>query len=164
MSGDVPIIGPGSGDLGSRAQPAWIVVGSTVALLSANPARRVAAAESPPPCIAINFPFHRPEVASTATYLNWLSELGASAMRQMTYNDVHWNQVEPPDGAFSYAKPDQVFSNTHGIYPLPTLYGILAGPRDVYGLQVPWRACTNPPYPHPVAGAPSAMRRTLRTT
>lgn len=54
----------------ARAQPAWIVVGSTVALLSANPAWRVAAAESPPPRIAINFPFHRPEVASIANEMN----------------------------------------------------------------------------------------------
>ena len=104
------------------------------------------AAEPPPRRVAINFPFHSPETASTATFLDWLADLGAPALRQMTYNDVHWNQVEPADGAFNYHGPDQVFSNPHGIYPLPTLYGILAGANDVWGLQVPWRACTNRPY------------------
>jgi hypothetical protein len=114
--------------------------------LTALLASAVLAAETSAPRVAINFPFQSPETAPTPTFLSWLADLGAPALRQMTYNDVHWIQVEPADGAFNYAKPDQVFSNAYGIHPLPTLYGIIAGPNDVYGLQVPWRACTNPPY------------------
>lgn len=100
---------------------------------------------APPARVAINFPFRSPETAPTSTFLTWLAELGAPAIRQFTYHDTLWEHVEPANDAFDYSGPDAVIFNPHGIRTLPTLYAILAGARDVYGLQVPWRACTNPP-------------------
>lgn len=99
---------------------------------------------TPPARIGLNFPFRSPETAPTADFVEWLAELGAPAMRQMTYNDVHWLQVEPTDNAFDYSRTDEVFSNAYGIHPLPTLYGISAGENDQTGLQVPWLACDAP--------------------
>lgn len=98
---------------------------------------------APPARIGLNFPFRSPETTNTETFLLWLADLGAPAMRQMTYNDVHWVQVEPTDNAFDYSRPDLVFSNAYNIRPVPTLYGISAGGNDTVGLQVPWLACTN---------------------
>lgn len=106
----------------------------------------IASATEPPARVVINFPFRTPQTASTATFLNWLAELGAPAMRQLTYNDTLWSRVEPVDDAFDYSVPDPVLFNSQGIRPLPMLYSHFAGPNDLNGLQVPWLACTNPPF------------------
>ncbi|MDC0230857.1 hypothetical protein OAK19_02740 [Aureispira] len=42
----------------------------------------------------INFPFRSPETTHLNYFLDRLSESGAPIMRQMTYADVYWKNVE----------------------------------------------------------------------
>ncbi len=92
----------------------------------------------------INFPYRSPEAAALSTYLPLLNETGAAVMRQMTYADVHWQQIEINDGEWNFTYADSSILNSYGIQSVPTLYGISAGENDTIGLQVPWLACSDP--------------------
>lgn len=93
--------------------------------------------------IGINFPFRGPETATIAQYLQWLNEIPANGMRQMTYADVLWGSVEPQDNQWDFVKSDSALFNPFGIYPIPTLYFMGTGVNST-GLQCPWRACSDP--------------------
>lgn len=95
-----------------------------------------------PKRLGLNFPFRSPDVGSIQYFLNLLQEAHPSYMRQMTFADIAWQQVEPSNNAWSFSRPDSCIKNTLNIAPIPTLYGITAGENDVVGLQVPWRACS----------------------
>jgi len=96
---------------------------------------------NPPFRLGINFPFRSPEAASLKTYLELLNASGAACMRQMTFADVHWNQIEPEDNDWRFSLADSSIDNPFGLQAVPTLYGISAGENDTTGLQKPWIAC-----------------------
>ena len=64
-------------------------VGSIVLIVVVQPlAAQNQTTEDYPFRIGINFPFRGPETATIAQYLQWLNEIPANGMRQMTYADV----------------------------------------------------------------------------
>jgi len=75
------------------------------------------------------------------TYLHLVHEAGASALRQLTYGDVHWSQIEPQDNSWNFSNSDSVVGNKYGLQIIPTFYHISAGGNANAGLQVPWRNC-----------------------
>jgi hypothetical protein len=95
-----------------------------------------------PKRLGLNFPFRSPDVGSIQYFLNLMQDAHPSYMRQMTFADVAWQQVEPGNNAWSFSQPDSCIKNALNMVPIPTLYGITAGENDVVGLQVPWRACS----------------------
>lgn len=90
----------------------------------------------------INFPLRGVEVGSIDLFMQKLHETGTPAMRQMTYGDVFWKNVEKTNNVWTFTTADSTFKNIHGITPIGTLYSIMGG--DTIGFQVPWRACTDP--------------------
>ncbi len=97
----------------------------------------------PPFKTGINFPFRNPETTSLADYLSRLHESGTTAMRQMTYADVYWHQVEPVDDEWDFSHSDSAYFNPYGITSVGELFSIM-GPNDQTGIQVPWEACSDP--------------------
>ncbi|MDQ7051872.1 MAG: T9SS type A sorting domain-containing protein [candidate division KSB1 bacterium] len=96
----------------------------------------------PPFRFGINFPFRSPETASLATFLRLLNDAGTPALRQLTFADVHWIQIEPQNDVWNFVRADSAIENSNGIQCVPTFYHMAASPtRQVPGLQVPWRAC-----------------------
>jgi len=119
-----------------------LIIGLFVFLLSSQSAK---AQTQPLFRFGINFPFRSPEASSLSNYLQLLNASGASAIRQMTFADVHWVQVEPTNDNWNFVRADSSINNPYGIIPIPTLYGISASANDSsIGLQVPWRACDSP--------------------
>ncbi|HFB67940.1 MAG TPA: hypothetical protein ENJ66_03170, partial [Calditrichae bacterium] len=119
-------------------------VGSIVLIVVVQPlAAQNQTTEDYPFRIGINFPFRGPETATIAQYLQWLNEIPANGMRQMTYADVLWGSVEPQDNQWDFVKSDSALFNPFGIYPIPTLYFMGTGVNST-GLQCPWRACSDP--------------------
>ncbi len=97
------------------------------------------------PKTGINSPYRDTSQTPIRTVSALLADLRSPILlRQMTFADIHWQQVEPQNNQWNFLRPDSTLRNTNGFYPLPTLYGISAGANDTVGLQVPWRACTNP--------------------
>jgi len=114
-----------------------------IGLLLGGPATAQENQDPAPFRFGINFPYRSPEAASLSTYLPLLNETGASVMRQMTYADVHWQQIEVQDNEWDFVYADSSILNSYGIQAVPTLYGISAGDNDTVGLQVPWLACNH---------------------
>lgn len=96
----------------------------------------------PPFRTGVNFPFFRPDLVSIDHYLSLMEQSGAGAIRQMTFADVHWRQVEPADNQWNFTRSDSTFFNGYGLTPIGTLYSIMG--NDTVGLQTPWLACSNP--------------------
>lgn len=90
----------------------------------------------------INFPFYAPGIVSIDQYLNLMSQSGTKSIRQMTFADVHWKQVEPTNDNWNFTKSDSAFFNNYSLTPIGTLYSMMG--NDTIGLQVPWLACNNP--------------------
>lgn len=91
---------------------------------------------------AINFPFRDPETASFNVYFKLLQELKVKVIRQLTFGDVFWKQVEATNNNWTFAQADSAVANPYGITPIPTLFSMFG--EDTVGYQVPWRATTNP--------------------
>ena len=90
----------------------------------------------------INFPLRGTEVGSIDLFMQKMHETGTPAMRQMTYGDVFWKNVEKTNNAWTFTTADSTYKNIYGITPVGTFYSIMGG--DTIGFQVPWRACTDP--------------------
>jgi hypothetical protein len=56
----------------------------------------------------INFPYYIPDLVSIDRYLALLNECGTKSVRQMTFGDVHWKQVEPNDNQWNFNRSDIV--------------------------------------------------------
>lgn len=91
----------------------------------------------------INFPFRTPETTTLNDFLNRLSETNTPSMRQMTFADVYWKQVEPTNDNWDFSDSDSAYLNPYAIIPVAELFSIMAS-EDTVGIQVPWKACTNP--------------------
>ncbi|MCH2023907.1 MAG: T9SS type A sorting domain-containing protein [Saprospiraceae bacterium] len=91
----------------------------------------------------INFPFRSPETTHLNDFLDRLSESGTPIMRQMTYADVYWKNVEPTNDNWNFTRTDSAFFNSVNIKPIGQLFSIM-GHNDTVGIQVPWRSCSNP--------------------
>ena len=90
----------------------------------------------------VNFPFRSPETTDIDDFLTRLNETGTKAMRQMTYADVYWKDVEPTDNNWNFVTSDSAYFNSFNITPVGELFSIMG--NDTIGIQVPWKACTNP--------------------
>lgn len=91
---------------------------------------------------AINFPFRDPETASFNVYFKLLQDLKVKLIRQLTFGDVFWKQVEPTNNNWTFAQSDSAVANPYGITTIPTLFSMFG--EDTVGYQVPWRATTSP--------------------
>ncbi len=91
----------------------------------------------------INFPFRSPETTHLNEFLDRLSESGTPIMRQMTYADVYWKNVEQTNDNWDFTRTDSAYFNTVNIKPIGQLFSIM-GHNDTVGIQVPWRSCSNP--------------------
>lgn len=91
---------------------------------------------------ALNFPFRNPETASFKTYFELLEELDIKVIRQLTFGDVFWAQVEATNNIWTFAQADSGVGNNYGIIPVPTLYSMFG--EDTVGFQLPWKATTKP--------------------
>ncbi len=90
----------------------------------------------------VNFPMYLPNLKTIDQYLQLVSESGGKCIRQMTWADVHWRQVEPADNSWDFVRSDSAFLNPFGLMPIGTLYSMMG--NDQVGMQTPWLACTNP--------------------
>ena len=93
--------------------------------------------------IGSNFPFRGHEINMQMVF-PILRQTGVKSIRQMTYSDVAWKEIEPEDDQWNFLYSDSSIFNGLGITAVPTLYGISAGVQDSVGLQVPWQACQTP--------------------
>ncbi len=100
----------------------------------------VASATLPSPAarIGLTFALGTPTQGTTAVTIARIQDLGVKLVRQTTYADVSWAQVELVDNTFTFSTIDEVTNSTVGFTVHPTLYGISAGANDIYGLQVPF--------------------------
>lgn len=87
---------------------------------------------------AINFPFRDPETASFKAYFNLLKDLNNKVIRQLTFGDVFWKQVELINDIWTFSQADSAVANPYGITPIPTLYSMFG--EDTVGFQLPWKA------------------------
>lgn len=90
----------------------------------------------------VNFPFYTPTTTNIKHYLSLVSQSGGKAIRQMTYADVFWKNIEPTDNNWDFTKSDSTFFNSFSLTPIGTLYSIMG--NDTVGMQVPWLACSEP--------------------
>jgi len=63
--------------------------------------------------LGINFPMRAPEVSSIPVYMNLVAESGAQIVRQLTYADLLWKQIELTDNQWNFINPDSVFIADH---------------------------------------------------
>ena len=87
---------------------------------------------------ALNFPFREPETAPFNKYFKLLQGLNVKVIRQLTFGDVFWKQVEATNNNWTFAQADSGVANPYGIISIPTLYSMFG--EDTVGYQVPWRA------------------------
>ena len=97
----------------------------------------------PPFKTGVNFPMRNPETTSIQEFFKRLSETKTPVTRQVTFADVFWGSVESPNDSFDFTNQDSAFLNDHNIHVIGTLYSMM-GELDTFGIQVPWKACTNP--------------------
>ncbi|MFN3840482.1 MAG: T9SS type A sorting domain-containing protein [Cyclobacteriaceae bacterium] len=90
----------------------------------------------------VNFPFYTPGRVSIYQYLDLIHQSKAKAIRQMTFADIHWKQVEPTDNNWQFTRPDSAFNNPYNLVPVGTLYSMMGD--DENGMQTPWLACSDP--------------------
>lgn len=90
----------------------------------------------------VNFPFYTPTTSNINNYLSLVNQSGGKAIRQMTYADVFWKNVEPTDNNWDFTYSDSAFINPFSLTPIGTLYSMMG--NDTVGMQVPWLACSNP--------------------
>ena len=90
----------------------------------------------------VNFPFYTPGRVNIYQYLELIHQSKAKAIRQMTFADIHWKQVEPTDNNWQFTRPDSAFNNPYNLVPVGTLYSMMGD--DENGMQTPWLACSNP--------------------
>ncbi len=90
----------------------------------------------------VNFPFYTPTAASINDYLSLVNQSGGKAIRQMTYADVFWKNIEPTNNNWNFTYSDSAFLNPFSLTPIGTLYSMMG--NDTVGMQVPWLACSNP--------------------
>lgn len=90
----------------------------------------------------VNFPFYTPTATNINNYLSLVNQSGGKAIRQMTYADVFWKNVEPTNNNWNYTYSDSAFFNPFSLTPIGTLYSMMG--NDNVGMQVPWLACSNP--------------------
>lgn len=83
------------------------------------------------------------EQAAIDQYLQLLSQSGTGGIRQLATGDLTWQQIEPQDNQWNFARSDSaiIHGNKLKIYSCPTLFGCQAE-GDRVGLQVPWKACS----------------------
>ncbi len=93
---------------------------------------------SPAARIGLTFAFGTPEQGTTAGTTARIQDLGVKLVRQTTYCDLTWTQIELVDNVFTFTSADQAMNATVGFTAQPTLYGISAGSTELYGLQVPF--------------------------
>lgn len=97
----------------------------------------------PPFKTGVNFPLYLPDYKSIDEYLQLVSESGGKAIRQMTWADVLWKNIEQTDNNWNFGRSDSAFFNPFSLTPIGTLYSIM-GNNDTVGMQTPWLACSNP--------------------
>lgn len=90
----------------------------------------------------VNFPFYTPNSKTIYQYLDLIQQSKTKAIRQMTFADIHWKQVEPTDNNWNFVRPDSAFNNPYSLTPVGTLYSMMG--EDETGMQTPWLACSDP--------------------
>lgn len=90
----------------------------------------------------VNFPYYIPNFKSIDQYLQLVNDCGAKSIRQMTWGDVFWKNVEPTDNNWDWGRSDSSFFNPFNLTPIGTLYSMMG--NDSIGMQTPWLACSNP--------------------
>lgn len=111
---------------------------ATALFVASGPATVFAALPSPAARIGLTFAFGTPEQGTTAVAITRIQDLGLKLVRQTTYCDLTWSQIELVDNTFTFANADLAINATVGFTVQPTLYSISASSTELYGLQVPF--------------------------
>lgn len=80
----------------------------------------------------VNFPFYTPNLVSIDRYLQLVAQSGAKSIRQMTYADIHWKNVEPSDNMWNFTHTDSAFNNNYLLTPIGTLYSMMGSDTMVF--------------------------------